>query len=153
MTIEMPKLFTVRSSITLHGFRNVLVAWFVSTRERLLFGPNGSLGVDVRDVLPNYGGDYAGYDSADALEEYFTESEAKMFSDWLLTYRQTATAVEPEQFPIMLEGNTILGAIGSTPVGGETNFLMISRSPDYDLPFQVEGYFDVRGCERIAMTA
>ena len=85
--------------------------------------------------------------------KYFTESEAKTFSDWLLTYRQTVTAVEPVQFPIMLEGNTILGAILTTPVGGETDFLMIDRSPDYDLPFEVEGYFDIRGCERIAMTA
>jgi hypothetical protein len=104
-------------------------------------------------ALPNYGGNHHGYDSADALEEYFTESEAKTFSDWLLTYRQTLTAVEPVQFPIMLEGDTILGAILTTPVGGETYFLMIDRSPDYDLPFEVQGYFDIRGCERIAMTA
>jgi hypothetical protein len=147
MTIEMPKLFTVRSSITLHGFRNVPVGWFVLKRERHLFGPNGSLGVGVRDLLPNYGGNHHGYDSADALEEYLTESEAETFSDWVLTYRQTATGVEPVQFPIMLEGNTILGSIGSTAVGGETGFLTISRSPDYALPFKVEGYFDIRGCE------
>jgi hypothetical protein len=32
-------------------------------------------------------------------------------------------------------------------VGGGDDFLMLHTSADYSLPFKVEGYFDLRGCE------
>jgi hypothetical protein len=33
------------------------------------------------------------------------------------------------------------------PVGGGTDFVTTSESDDYDLPFKVWGFYDVRGCE------
>ncbi|MGA8649994.1 MAG: hypothetical protein WB677_05130 [Xanthobacteraceae bacterium] len=147
------KLFKVHSYADLHGFKDVPIVWFVDKRERRLFGPGGSLNVQVRDVLPNYTGSYHDYDSADALEEYFTESEAKAFGDWLQVHRRTAVTTEAVQFPIILEDNAILGAIGTTPVGGETGFLLMPAAPDYGFPFNVWGYFDVRDCEPIAKSA
>ena len=56
------KLFKVHSYADLHGFKDVPIVWFVDKRERRLFGPGGSLNVQVRDVLPNYTGSYHDYD-------------------------------------------------------------------------------------------
>lgn len=142
------KLFRVTSRADLHGYKDVQIDWFVTEREGHLFGPGGSLNLEVRDAIPDYaGGDYHGYDSADHLEEYFTEDEAKALTDWLAAHRKcTTTTIEPGKFP-QQENGRIFMALGSIPVGGETDFLMIGKSPDYDLPFKAWGYYDLRGWE------
>jgi hypothetical protein len=138
------KLFYVTSTADLRGCKDVPIAWFVTERERHLFGPGGSLDLEVRDAIPDYTGDHHGYDRADRLEEYFTADEAKALTDWLATHHKCPTTIEPVQFP--QPDNTL--SLRAVPIGGGTDFLTIGDSPDYDLPFKSWGYYDVRGCHR-----
>jgi hypothetical protein len=139
------RLFQIHSRANLRGFRNVPIDWFVVRRERPLFGPCGSLGVEVCDLIQDYMGGYHGYDAADRLGEYFTETEARAFVDWVRVHRNDDTAtIEQANLPI---ANCSM-AFNAIPVGGEQDFLMIGEAADYDLPFTVDGYFDVRFCEQ-----
>jgi hypothetical protein len=140
------KLFQVHSRADLDGYSDVPIAWFVDKREGYLFGPGGSLNIEVCDAIPDYEGSYHGYDTADHLEEYFTEHEAKAFVDWLEAFRPqcAATMMEQVQFP---RPNNIM-SFRSIPVGGAQDFLMTGDAPDYALPFKVWGYYDLRGCIR-----
>jgi hypothetical protein len=38
--------------------------------------------------------------------------------------------------------NNIMG-VGTLPVGGDSDFYMLSKAPDYPLPFSVWGHFDL----------
>ncbi len=138
---ETIKLFHIHSRTNnLRGYKDVPIDWFVEKRERPLFGPNGSLGVAYQEVIEKY--DARQHDYAEmALEGYFTEAEAGAFVDWVRAHRNDDTAmVEQKSLPI---ANNIMGFI-AIPVGGGQDFLTISNSSDYDLPFKVCGYFDVR---------
>jgi hypothetical protein len=76
------------------------------------------------------------------LGEHFTEDEARALTDWLAEHRKCATTIEPVKLP---EPDNVM-SFNEMPVGGETDFLMIDEAPEYDLPFKVNGHFDVRGC-------
>jgi hypothetical protein len=76
--------------------------------------------------------------------EQFTEDEAKALTDWLAAHRKCSTTIEPVEFP---RPDNVM-SFNEIPVGGENDFLMISESPDYDLPFKVDGHYDVRVCHR-----
>jgi hypothetical protein len=144
MTMQtMPELFHVQSKIAnMHGYKNVAIDWFVRRRAQPLFGESGSSGVEYGRVITNY-------DATDpyaelAVEEMFTKDEAEAFQTFARTKRNDATAaIKPAKLPI---ANNIIGC-GEIPAGGGPDFLMISDSPDYDLPFKVWGFYDVRGYE------
>jgi hypothetical protein len=143
--MEMIKLFNVYSRAeAMHGYKNVQISWFVEKRPRRLFGLDGTLKVHYQWVIEDYDpADTYQYYSAMAVEEYFTEDEAKAFTDWLGIHFDFATTVEPAKLPI---GNNEAG-IGSIAVGGGDDFFVVKRHPAYDLPFEVWGYYDVRDCE------
>jgi hypothetical protein len=143
----MEKLFELHSVVdNLRGYKNVPISFFVHKRPQQLFGKDGSLGVEYRDVITDYDptcDDTVVYAEL-ALEELFTEEEARPFIEWARTHRDDTTA-KMEEAKLPLENN-IMG-IGAVPVGGGTDFLMISSVDDYDLPFEVWGFVDVRKCE------
>jgi hypothetical protein len=141
------KLFHITSrAANLHGYKDVPLEWFVRARERpLLFGVGGSLNVTYSQAISNYDKDDHGSAYAElALEEFFTDDEAKALVDWLAAHRPrySATTVKRAKLPI---GNNVMGT-GGVPVGGGPDFLTTSESADYDLPFEAWAFFDVRGC-------
>ena len=140
------QLFYVRSQIAdLHGYKNVPVTWFVAERARPLFGPDGWLGIPYERVITGYIPDPDGgqYGCESAVEECFTDEEAKAFVEFIRTHRNDASAsIDPVELPI---GSNTMG-ISDQPVGGDTDFLTIGDSPDYDLPFKVWGLLYYGGC-------
>lgn len=151
MTMNPVELFYVTSRIAnLHGYRNVPIQWFVAERAHPLFGPGGWLGVPYERVIEGYSlpdsyGSYGPFGCEGVVEECFTGDEAKAFVGFIQTHRAGTTNVliEPVKLPI---GNNRMG-IGDQPVGGDTDFLTIGDSPDYDLPFKVWGLMDFSDCE------
>jgi hypothetical protein len=139
------KLYKVTSyAEDFRGYKNVPLTWFVDKRPLRLFGAGGSLGVPYSDVIRDYDGDnrYAGFAEM-ALEGYFTEVEATALVEWLRVHRNNIASITPVKLPI--ESNTC--NVSSIAMGGETDFLMVGKSKDYDLPFKAWAYFDVRGCD------
>ena len=141
-TMSNIKLFRLRSQGELHGYRDVPINWFVDHRSHPLFGINGSLGVEARDLIADYDPSDGVY-GTDYLDECFTEDEAKAFTAWLKQHRKTDAAILPVKLPIPNDRFPF----GGIPAGGETDFLMIAQSPDYDLKFGVWGFYDLRGGE------
>jgi hypothetical protein len=150
MTVEIKmesvKLFRMRSVANhLRGHKNVPIGWFVDKREHRLFGPGGTANVAYREVIKDYDPDYPDAHFAEwVLEEYFAEDEASAFAEWVKVHRNDKTATV-EQATLPIKKNIM--PFSAIPVGGKTDFLMTGESTDYNLPFKVWGYFDVRGCE------
>jgi hypothetical protein len=138
------KLFLIHSRADLHGYKHVGITWFVDERPQPLFGPAGLLGVDYRDVITDYNeaGDFAALSQAE-VEECFTEDEAQAFVAWVRARRNDSTAAI-EQVILPRPGNVM--PLGSMPVGGGPDFLLVGEADDYGLPFKVIGFYDVRGC-------
>jgi hypothetical protein len=145
--MECVKLFRVSSvADQLRGHKNVQIQWFVDERPRRLFGAGGSANVTYHGAIKHYDPDHPLTEYAQtALAEYFTEGEASAFVEWLKAHRNDTTATV-EQATLPIEKNAM--PFSAMPVGGENDFLMTGRSADYNLPFKVWGYFDLRGCER-----
>jgi hypothetical protein len=73
-----------------------------------------------------------------------TKEEASLLVAFLRVHLNDETAtIEPAELPIA--SNTL--GVGTIPTGGGPDHLLIADSPDYDLPFKVSGFYDVRGCE------
>jgi hypothetical protein len=137
----IPSLFRVYSRAEIRGYKNVRITWFVMERARPLFGPNGSSGVPYQRVISGYDREDQVIYCEEAVEELFTGEEAKAFIDFVRKHYQDASArAEPFELPMM--SNTI--GFGGVPVGGGTDFFTINDDPEYDLPFKVGGYYDVR---------
>jgi hypothetical protein len=141
----MVELFYVTSRIAnLHGYKDVPAQWFVAERARLLFGPDGWLGVPYESVITGYSADdeYRHY-CEDALEEFFTHDEAAAFVEFIKTHRNdTSALITPVELPI--QSNQM--GVGALPIGGDTDFFMIGDSLDYGLPFKVWGFMRFGGC-------
>jgi hypothetical protein len=134
-----PVFYHVRSVADLHGYKDVEITWIADPSQRKLFGPDGSLGIPYEEAVSCYDGDQY---SEFAVDELFTEDEAKQLIEWVRSRRGDATAtlipvelpVQPNEMPFY-----------AIPSGGGPDFLMISDSDDYDLPFKAKGFHDVRG--------
>jgi hypothetical protein len=74
------------------------------------------------------------------IHELFTQDEARQLKDYLDSeFGQHATTTITE---VPLPVDNIMG-VGMLPVGGETDFYMLSETPDYPLSFSVWGHFDL----------
>lgn len=86
-----------------------------------------------------------------AVDEMFTEDEARAVLAWLKEHRRGVHVIEPTPMPI--KGRTDSGAgvmgFGAIPCGG----LQDSISPETDLPFDIRGYYDLSDCERVVPLA
>lgn len=76
----------------------------------------------------------------EALDELFTEEEVEALMGYLLKSYDTDCHIEEVNLPI----DSNCGGWGVLAVGGETDFYMLSKTDDYNLPFETWGYFDVR---------
>jgi hypothetical protein len=142
----MIKMFRIRTRVAdFGGFKDVDLDWFVVERPQRLFGADGALGIDYHEVIADYDATLDRRYSEDALEEMFTAREAEIFAAWLKANRPANdgnTAIRERALPI---NNNEIG-FGAISVGGLQDFMPISKSADYSLPFKVWGYYDKRFC-------
>ena len=145
------ELFYITSRIYLYGYKNVPVTWFVTKRERPLFGRNGSLGIPYADVIEGYEIE-SGRSSEAAVEELFLADEAKSFVEFLYRHYGDAyrrTEIKPETLPIPSGQMAYADRSVSARRYGIDGFLKIGEEDDYELPFAVWGFYDCEGsgCE------
>jgi hypothetical protein len=154
MTTELFHIYT-RVPV-FRGHRDVGLAWFVWGRPAPTNRPYREL--VERETVNTYGGPPMTIDMLDdnhwlylsgAIAELFSGDEAAAWVAWLLEHRKGEHTVEPAKLPMPLN----MMGVGAQAVGGETDFLMMWTSPDYDLPFQVAGYYDLRQHELIEQEA
>jgi hypothetical protein len=141
------QLFNVYSRVAnLHGYKNVSIAWFVSERARTLFGPGGSLGIPYARVITGYdvADDYRCYCEG-AVEELFTDDEARALAAWLRERcgDDDSVTIKPGQLPI----RSNMAGLAAIAVGGDTGVLLISKHLDYDLSFEARGFYRLTDCE------
>ncbi|MGH3499764.1 MAG: hypothetical protein ACRDQA_02505 [Nocardioidaceae bacterium] len=126
-------------------YDGVKVEWFVEDRPV----PVG----DYRQLLSPYR-EEARFDGqgtivagSDLVDELFTAEEAEQFAEYLKTAHDedvTRTEVELPR-PLYNENGAEYLSVGSVPVGGGTDFHMLSHQESYELPFKVWGYYRVEG--------
>ena len=138
-------LFTVTTTIRaqeFHGCRDVTMRWFVVDRPTPV--------VPYSEVVADYAAlddDYKLYVVHDAVDELFTDSEARALVEYMAReHPGDLHEITPARLP--LEGN-IMGR-GAIPVGGPQDFYMLSREDEWTLPFQVYGYYDLERHEAAA---
>ena len=121
-----------------HGCKNVRFTWFRCD--------HGSPKRPYAELIENY--DPAAdqvYYSEDAIEQLFTEEEARQLKGYLDREHghEGVTTIEEEQLPIP---ENVMG-VGAMAVGGGDDFYELTKEPEYSLPFKVWGYFNLVGCE------
>jgi hypothetical protein len=88
----------------------------------------------------------------DLLDEMFNEGEARKLIVWLNAHRPgTHVLAEETTTPIKArteDGAMIIG-MSAIPVGGLRDCL-IPNEAEWDLPFEVQGYYDLRHYEKAA---
>ncbi|MBV9966326.1 MAG: hypothetical protein JO008_11595, partial [Alphaproteobacteria bacterium] len=132
------KLYTVTTiAKEYHGYKDVAFSWFRSARGEPR--PYGEL---IENYDPN--DSYARW-AEDAIDELFTEAEAIALKEYLDREHGHVDLTRINEAELPTPMNTM--ALGATPFGGLVDCYMCFREPNYDLPFQVEGHFDLRHCE------
>lgn len=116
----------------LKGYKDVSLTWFVDNREDPP-APYESL-IDYSQIGPPKG--YAEI----FVKECFTADEAAALVGYLREFYDDEPTVRPVELPVIEN----VMPFGGIPLGGGVDNLSISREPDYDLPFKVCGYFDIR---------
>ena len=135
------KLFTASTIVPkYHNYANVTFDWFVWERQEKLVVRYADL-IDGYDSLREESRFY----SEAYINELFTETEVNAFATWLLQVFGANCNIKAAEVPV--EKNAI--GLSALPVGGSTDFHMIHRHPKYDLPFDVEGYFDTRFADHL----
>jgi len=136
------KLFRVTSTVPeFHGHKDVHIDWFVLQRPAPTNRP-------YRELIEGEPVDDADTQAwvYNAIDELFSEDEAAAWAAWLRKNRPGEHAVTEAKLPYPPD----IMPITAIPLGGEQDCLMIWRSRGYDLPFKVEGYFDLRHYEPVS---
>jgi len=122
------------------GCKNVEFNWFRCGERR---APRS-----YADLIENYDpSDRYVYYAEGCIDEMFELDEAQALKDYIdQNYGEAGiTTIEKAKLPIATD--TI--GLGAISVGGPQDFYMLDKAPGYTLPFKVEGYFDLRGCELV----
>jgi hypothetical protein len=136
------KLFRVTSTVPeFDGYKDVQIEWFVQQRPAPTNRPYRELikGEPIEDANTQ------GWIES-AIDELFSEDEAAAWAAWLRKNRHGEHAVTEAKLPYL--PNTM--PISATPFSGDQGCLMIWKSPGYDLPFKVEGYYDLQHYEPVS---
>ncbi len=138
------RLFEAHSTLPeIRSRRNVEVDWYVVKRDK----PHIS---DFRSIViwehPHHDdvGD-SNSSTRTALDQYLTEEEARLLGAHLRTQGIMLNVTEVE-LPIRIKewGLSPMDEGWEHPLEGT---LTVNDLADYDLPFHVEGFYDLRGCE------
>jgi hypothetical protein len=138
----MTNLFRVTTTVKEYsGHRNVEFVWLVEKRK----DPPVPYAQAIRDYDPN--DERVDYTQA-AIDELFTRDEAEALKAYLDKQHGNEGVTEIKQYNDIPIGMNIAG-LSSMPSGGGPDYYMLWKEPEYSLPFQVSGYFDLRWAERI----
>jgi hypothetical protein len=81
------------------------------------------------------------------VDELFTESAAQQLFAYLERGHGGAGTTTIEEVKLPVPNNLI--CLSAIPVGGGDDFYMLYKEKNYDLPFAVQGYFDLVGCDML----
>lgn len=131
---KLPKVYHVTSILKeWHNYKEVPFSWFLIDRKKPL--------IPYEKGIKNYKKGNVYQESA--IDELFTKQEAKRLVAYLEKEHKDDTlkiSIDEQKLPI---ANNIL-AYGCIPVGGMNDFYMLDKEKNYNLPFKVWGYFDLR---------
>ena len=150
----MLELFNVTTTIkTYHGCKDVFMHWFMIDRKT----PVGRYAALIRDYYRV--DERARLYAEGAVDELFTAEEA----DALLAYLQqhhpdgSTHVVTAASLPLGNGGGAgaaMIAGYDAIAVGGPQDFYMLHKEADWNLPFNVYGYYDLEaheaapGCEQ-----
>jgi hypothetical protein len=130
MTIQLFRVSSLVPEFREH--QGVVLNWFVADRKEPLALP-------YADLIENYDDGSDHFYPKGALDEMFTEAEATALVGYLKTIYGDEPSIRKQSLPIP---SNLMGD-GAIAVGGAQDFLMISESDVYSLPFKVWGYYDL----------
>jgi hypothetical protein len=134
-------LFSVESIVKEYrAHRDVQFAWFRMDREI----PLVPYAEGIREYDPN--DRYAVYAEM-TLGELFSREEAEALVAYLdrIHGHEGLNRIKTRELPLP---NSTLN-VSAMPIGGGPDYYHLWKEPKYDLPFKVEGFFDLRCHERI----
>jgi hypothetical protein len=142
---KMPseKLFQVTTiAPVFHGHRDVDLSWFVDKRPAPMNRP-------YRELIEPYlrREDWDTGLAEEAIDEMLSAEEAEALAAWLRKHRPQYGEPKITEAELPIGPNTM--GVSGIPLGGGQDVLLTGEAPDYDLPFKVGGYYDLRHYERI----
>jgi hypothetical protein len=140
--LKVQKLFHVRTQVKeFDECKDVTFAWFY-TEKRIPSRPYAEM---IQDYDPT--DDFRFYPEG-CIDELFSESEATLLKEYLdREYGGAGTTTIEEFKDLPIPFNTM--GNGARAVGGGDDFYMLYRGPTYSLPFKVEAYYNLEGCQLI----
>lgn len=129
------KLFHVTTTVNeFAGCKGVPIRWFYCD-DRPQPRPYAELieNYDPNDERSCYPEGY--------IDELFTEDEAKLLKIYLEQQHDKGEVTTIRETSLPIRNRTM--AFGACPAGGGIDFYRLYETPGYDLPFRVEGYFDL----------
>lgn len=106
---------------------------------------------DKRYCWPNLIKNYKNLDkiskaySRECILENFTLQEINQIKKWFKKYMKASIKSGIAKYPIL--GSSM--GLGSIPAGGATDFIMFPKMKNYNLSFDVWGFYDLRNHKRI----
>jgi hypothetical protein len=134
-------------------YKDVHVEWWVEHRSYDPgFNYEALLGQPLPPPLPHGDGHYT-YEQG-IVDEMFTRDEADQLAAYLKTAHNTDVTITevPKPIPTGRDGAGFLPT-GAIAVGGSSDFYMLSKHEDYDLPFSAWGYYNVTDSDTAGETA
>jgi hypothetical protein len=127
------------------GFKDVEISWFMLHRAQQPVVPYAEL---IADYAELNGDDRMSVECV--VDEMFTEAEANALLAWLNKHRPAVHQFQATTIPLRGrdEDGSILMAMREIPLGGPQDCI-VPNEADWDLPFKVNGYFDLRFSERV----
>ena len=156
--MRLYRAHTTADELTRHDrtYRDVVLTWFVTGRRWPLSDPvNLVKGYDHALKCPHdtqtpedleLWNRRSQDDALASVNEAFTGIEVEALREYLAAVYEAQVDVDDFETPIDIywpNGASILPT-GAIPVGGPTDFYMLSAKPEWHLPFGVAGYFDLR---------
>jgi hypothetical protein len=150
----MGSLFQLSSIVdNFYGRDGVTVEWFRAAREQPQV-PYEELILDYDLLLDHYLMHYQGpsLEYATSLRKYderyvcelLTEIEVEQLQEYVARTRGCESAIRELSTPI--PHRDLKPPFGETPLGPDQGRYELWAEEGYDLPFKIEGFFDLRGC-------
>jgi hypothetical protein len=139
------KLFSVSTRLKkFDGHEDVGLDWFYDDKRHAL-RPYAELveDYDSRNVMAQYNEAH--------IDELFDEDEAKQLLAYLERAHGDDGVSKIKEVKLPAPNNAM--ALCAIPVGGLQGFYQLHKQKHYDLPFKVEGYYDLRHCEMCSEVA
>lgn len=136
---RLPPRYTITLILTEHhGFKDVELSLFHNkplpkgdVAKLVVLNPNRELDDLLHSYVPSQ------------IEDTFTKAEVKEINQHFMSDSEAwgVRKIQVRRSPAPVRRGIGLGAF---PVGGSTDFLMLSEVPGYSLPYSVWGFYDLR---------